>query len=92
MKIKDGEFCWDKESGVPTLEGVNISLKKGQLFGVLGRVGSGKVGILRDLELWAVADGCLQSSLLSAMIGDMRRTEGEVVVSGNVAYAPQNPW
>lgn len=74
MKIKDGEFCWDKESGVPTLEGVNISLKKGQLFGVLGRVGSGK------------------SSLLSAMIGDMRRTEGEVVVSGNVAYAPQNPW
>lgn len=34
----------------------------------------------------------LQTSLLSAIIGDMRRTEGEVRVSGSLAYAPQNPW
>lgn len=34
----------------------------------------------------------LQSSLLSAIIGDMNRREGEVRVYGNIAYAPQNPW
>jgi ABC-type cobalamin/Fe3+-siderophores transport system ATPase subunit len=42
--------------------------------GVLGRVGSGKSG------------------LLSAIIGDMRKAEGEVTLFGNVAYAAQNPW
>ena len=29
---------------------------------------------------------------MSAIIGDMRKTEGEVVLSGSVAYAAQNPW
>lgn len=49
-------------------------MHKGELVGVLGRVGSGK------------------SSLLSAIIGDMRKAEGEVTLFGNVAYAAQNPW
>lgn len=49
-------------------------MRKGELVGILGRVGSGK------------------SSLLSAIIGDMRKTEGEVTSFGNVAYAAQNPW
>lgn len=36
--------------------------------------------------------GGAQSSLLSAIIGDMHKVEGEVVVCGNVAYASQDPW
>ncbi|PFH45503.1 hypothetical protein AMATHDRAFT_82867 [Amanita thiersii Skay4041] len=36
--------------------------------------------------------GAGKSSLLSAVIGDMIRTEGEVVVTGSIAYASQNPW
>ncbi|KAF8815566.1 multidrug resistance-associated ABC transporter [Phlegmacium glaucopus] len=36
--------------------------------------------------------GCGKSSLLQAMIGEMRRTKGEVVFSGAVAYVPQVPW
>ncbi|KAF8844780.1 P-loop containing nucleoside triphosphate hydrolase protein [Paxillus ammoniavirescens] len=74
LSIKDGEFVWTKNSIQPALENINLTVRKGELFGVLGRVGAGK------------------SSLLSAIIGDMKKTEGEVVLSGSVAYAAQNPW
>ncbi|KAG1839600.1 P-loop containing nucleoside triphosphate hydrolase protein [Suillus tomentosus] len=36
--------------------------------------------------------GSGKSSLLSAIIGDVRKTEGEVALFGNVAYAAQTPW
>jgi len=36
--------------------------------------------------------GAGKTSLLSAIAGDMNRDEGEVIVNGTVAYAPQNPW
>jgi ATP-binding cassette, subfamily C (CFTR/MRP), member 1 len=74
LRIKNGDFSWSKQAIQPTLEDINLSVVKGQLLGVLGRVGSGK------------------SSLLSAIIGDMFRRDGEVVVRGSIAYAPQNPW
>lgn len=74
LEIRDGEFVWSKEVTSPTLEGINLSVKKGDLVGVLGRVGAGK------------------TSLLSAIVGEMRRVEGEVKLHGCVSYAPQNPW
>jgi ATP-binding cassette, subfamily C (CFTR/MRP), member 1 len=74
LNIRNGDFSWSKEAIQPTLEDINLSVAKGQLLGVLGRVGSGK------------------SSLLSAIIGDMFRRDGEIVVKGTIAYAPQNPW
>ena len=58
----------------PTLEDINLTVRMGELVGVLGRVGQGK------------------TSLLSAIVGEMTRREGEVLVNGAVAYAPQNPW
>ncbi|KAF9466008.1 multidrug resistance-associated ABC transporter [Collybia nuda] len=36
--------------------------------------------------------GSGKSSILQAMIGEMRRTKGEVVFGGSVAYVPQTPW
>ncbi|KAG1888634.1 ABC transporter type 1, transmembrane domain-containing protein [Suillus subluteus] len=74
LSIKDGEFQWNKQDISAALEDINLTVRKGELVGVLGRVGNGK------------------SSLLSAIIGDMRKTEGEVALFGNVAYAAQNPW
>ncbi|KAF8548045.1 P-loop containing nucleoside triphosphate hydrolase protein [Imleria badia] len=74
LSIRDGEFQWTKNSIQPALEGINLTVRKGELVGILGRVGDGK------------------SSLLSAIIGDMRKIDGEVVLSGTVAYAAQNPW
>ncbi|KAI0255781.1 P-loop containing nucleoside triphosphate hydrolase protein [Lactifluus subvellereus] len=74
LEIEDGEFTWSKDATSPTLEGINLVIRKGELIGIAGRVGAGK------------------SSLLSAIIGDMRRVEGKVSLHGSVAYAPQNPW
>ncbi|KAH9967354.1 metal resistance protein YCF1 [Russula dissimulans] len=73
-EIKDGEFSWSKDAPSPTLESINLVARKGELTGIVGRVGAGK------------------SSILSAIIGDMRRIEGKVTLYGTVAYAPQNPW
>ncbi|XP_047234005.1 ATP-binding cassette sub-family C member 3 isoform X2 [Girardinichthys multiradiatus] len=36
--------------------------------------------------------GCGKSSLISAMLGDMEKVEGEVSVRGSVAYVPQQAW
>ncbi|PPQ65474.1 hypothetical protein CVT26_000114 [Gymnopilus dilepis] len=74
LSIVDADFSWSKNMAEPTLEGINLKIKKGELVGILGRVGAGK------------------SSLLSAIIGEMRRLSGETVVYGSIAYAPQNPW
>lgn len=74
MSITEADFSWSKISTEPTLEGINLTVKKGELVGILGRVGAGK------------------TSLLSAIIGDMLKKEGDVILSGSVSYAPQNPW
>ncbi|KAA1470346.1 P-loop containing nucleoside triphosphate hydrolase protein [Dentipellis sp. KUC8613] len=74
VELIDGEFVWNKEAPSPILEGVNMTVKKGELVGILGRVGAGK------------------TSLLSAIIGEMLRVRGEVMLYGSLSYAPQNPW
>ncbi|KIK60287.1 hypothetical protein GYMLUDRAFT_73760 [Collybiopsis luxurians FD-317 M1] len=74
LSIKNADFTWSKTAGQPTLEDVNLSVRKGELVGVFGKVGAGK------------------TSLLAGIIGDMTRKEGEVLVRGTIAYAPQNPW
>lgn len=91
MSIKNGDFSWEKDAVQPILEDINLTVKKGQLLGVLGRVGAGKVS-----HILSIAMSCnlipSQTSLLSAIIGDMTRREGSVTIRGTVAYAPQNPW
>lgn len=74
LTIKDADFSWSSQAIEPTLEAINLLVKKGELVAILGRVGAGK------------------TSLLSAIIGDMTRREGQVIVRGSVAYASQNPW
>uniref|UniRef100_A0A8C5R5H5 Multidrug resistance-associated protein 1 n=1 Tax=Leptobrachium leishanense TaxID=445787 RepID=A0A8C5R5H5_9ANUR len=36
--------------------------------------------------------GCGKSSLLSALLGEMEKKEGHVVMKGSVAYVPQQAW
>ncbi|KAK0457645.1 P-loop containing nucleoside triphosphate hydrolase protein [Desarmillaria tabescens] len=74
LSIRNADFSWSTEAVQPVLEDINLTVRKGELFGVLGKVGCGK------------------TSLLSAIIGDMIRTEGDLTVYGTVAYCPQNPW
>lgn len=46
LSIKGGEFSWTKDSMPSTLEGIDLKVCKGELVGVLGRVGAGKVFFL----------------------------------------------
>ena len=56
---------------------------------------------LRDISLQAASGalvavvgpvGCGKSSLLLAILGELRRTSGSQVVRGSVAYCAQQPW
>ena len=38
------------------------------------------------------AVGAGKSSLLSGIVGEMKRTRGQVVISGTMGYCPQQPW
>jgi ATP-binding cassette subfamily C (CFTR/MRP) protein 1 len=45
VTIQNGEFRWLSTAPEPTLRDINLSIKKGELITVLGRVGDGKVRI-----------------------------------------------
>jgi len=46
LTIKDADFSWSSQAIEPTLEAINLSVKKGELVAILGRVGAGKVGVM----------------------------------------------
>jgi ATP-binding cassette, subfamily C (CFTR/MRP), member 1 len=50
LSISHGEFAWTKEATQPALEDINLAVKRGELVGVLGRVGAGKVWLMFLLE------------------------------------------
>ncbi|TFY62797.1 hypothetical protein EVJ58_g3647 [Rhodofomes roseus] len=61
LSVKDGEFRWSNDgSALPVLENIHLDVRKGELMGVMGRIGSGK------------------TSLLSAAVGEMNQTRGEL--------------
>ena len=74
IESQDASFTWDDNLLIPTINRVDLSVKKKSLVAVVGQVGSGK------------------SSLLSALIGDMLKLNGEVNVNGSIAYVPQQAW
>lgn len=43
LSITDADFAWSSTAAKPTLEDITLSVRKGELVGVLGRVGAGKV-------------------------------------------------
>lgn len=43
LSISGAEFSWSKDAQVSTLQDINLVVRKGDLVGVLGRVGAGKV-------------------------------------------------
>jgi hypothetical protein len=48
LEIKGGEFSWSKDAQTPALEGIDLVARKGELTGIVGRVGAGKVCCLHN--------------------------------------------
>ena len=41
--MEGASFTWSSNDSSPTLESVDLTVKKGELVGIFGRVGAGKV-------------------------------------------------
>ncbi|GAB4844225.1 ATP-binding cassette sub- C member 9 [Ancistrocladus abbreviatus] len=74
IDIVGGNFSWDPNSRSPTLDEIQLKVKRGMKVAICGTVGSGK------------------SSMLSSIIGEMKKLSGSVKISGSKAYVPQSPW
>ncbi len=46
LEIENGEFAWSRDAQSPTLESIKLVARKGELTGIIGRVGAGKVCVL----------------------------------------------
>lgn len=44
--LKDSSFTWDNTKSETQLNNLNLNIIKGELIGVVGRVGSGKSSLL----------------------------------------------
>jgi ATP-binding cassette subfamily C (CFTR/MRP) protein 1 len=49
VEISNGAFSWDIDSRTPTLEAVNLEIKKGMKVAICGTVGSGKSSLLLSI-------------------------------------------
>lgn len=49
VSIASGEFRWNETSAEPTLQDINLDVKKGELLAVVGRVGDGKTSLLASI-------------------------------------------
>ncbi|TEB30865.1 multidrug resistance-associated ABC transporter [Coprinellus micaceus] len=82
----DTSHISEKGSNADEKDRVEVEEKPFQLNNVKLTVPKGAfVGIVGRV-------GSGKSSLLQALIGEMRKTRGNVVFGGSVAYAPQTPW
>ncbi|KAG8976539.1 hypothetical protein FRB90_009112, partial [Tulasnella sp. 427] len=46
VQISNGDFRWAAKAVEPTLQDIDLTVRKGELVGIMGRVGSGKTSLL----------------------------------------------
>ncbi|KAF8631681.1 hypothetical protein AX15_002266 [Amanita polypyramis BW_CC] len=46
LVMDEADFAWSDNAACPTLEGISLTVKMGELVGVFGRVGAGKTSLL----------------------------------------------
>ena len=74
IEFTNASYSWIKSPASPTLDTLNIEVKKGELVAVVGKIGSGK------------------SSLISAILGEIEKIEGDSRIVGRISYVAQQAW
>ena len=74
IEFTNASYSWIKSPATPTLNEMNVKIKKGELIAVVGKIGSGK------------------SSLISAVLGEIEKLEGDAHIDGNISYVAQQAW
>jgi len=74
IEFTNASYSWIKSPASPTLDKMNIKVKKGELVAVVGKIGSGK------------------SSLISAVLGEIEKIEGDSRITGRISYVAQQAW
>ncbi|EPB77880.1 ABC transporter, ATP-binding protein [Ancylostoma ceylanicum] len=91
LKIEDGTFTWENTEGDETLKNINLSVKRGQLVAIVGKVGSGKSSLLQAI-LGLTHLMLANSGVTTWIAGEMNKVSGSVNVCGSIAYVPQQAW
>ncbi|CAG8746147.1 2894_t:CDS:10, partial [Cetraspora pellucida] len=86
IKVTDGEFIWETFSPDYLTENSYLLSPRSQLRNINVSIPRGKLIAI----VGSVGSG--KSSLLSALVGEMKRIKGEVSFGGNVGYCPQTAW
>ncbi|XP_060602685.1 multidrug resistance-associated protein 1-like [Ruditapes philippinarum] len=49
INIENGSFAWDRNDPKPTLTGIDLKLREGQIYAVVGQVGCGKSSLISSI-------------------------------------------
>jgi ATP-binding cassette subfamily C (CFTR/MRP) protein 1 len=87
----EGEEVQKAEEKPFSLHDVKFTVRKGDFVAIVGRIGSGKSSLLQRLVgLWSAEPSV--DGFYPSLTGELRRTRGNVVLGGSVAYVPQSSW
>src|ERR1041384_934187 len=81
---KDYEVCFFKKKKVRALDGLNLNVERGQIFGFLGGNGAGKTTTIKLLM------GLMFPTAGSAKI--LGRDITDVEMHRRIGYCPENPY
>ncbi|CAJ0841832.1 11126_t:CDS:10, partial [Entrophospora sp. SA101] len=89
VRVTDGEFLWDTAPPPEDLATKKSAKRKRRFSRKVKSNNNGAKGKLVGV-VGSVGSG--KSSLLSALVGEMKRVKGETEFSGSVGYCPQTAW
>ena len=89
FEIKDLSFSYPPSKGKKSLDGVNLSIEKGEYIVLCGKSGSGKTTLLRQLKSVLAPHGKKQGEIL--FNGTPIEKVTQRVQSAKIGYVMQNP-
>ena len=89
FQIKDLSFSYPTAKGKKSLDGVSLSIKKGEYIVLCGKSGSGKTTLLRQLKSVLAPHGKKQGEIL--FNGTPIEKVNQRVQSAKIGYVMQNP-